>query len=88
MFSFGLLHGMGFAGVLSALGLPPADFALALFSFNAGVEAGQLTVLALAGLCGVWFRGRAWYRRRVVAPASLAIAATGVYWALVRAVGA
>ncbi len=37
VFGFGLLHGMGFAGVLSELGLPRSDFVTALLSFNAGV---------------------------------------------------
>ena len=46
VFSFGLLHGMGFAGVLRDLGLPRSDFLAALVTFNLGVEAGQLTVVA------------------------------------------
>lgn len=45
---FGLLHGMGFAGVLSDIGLPPADIPLALASFNIGIELGQLGVLCVA----------------------------------------
>ena len=39
VFVFGLLHGMGFAGVLSDLGLPRGEFLTALLSFNLGVEA-------------------------------------------------
>ena len=46
-FSFGLLHGFGFAGALTELGLPKSDIPLALFSFNFGVELGQLTFVAL-----------------------------------------
>lgn len=85
VFLFGLLHGMGFAGVLSELGLPRSEFFTALVTFNVGVEAGQLTVIALAALLlGQWFRDRAWYRRRVVIPVSLAIAATGLYWTIQR----
>lgn len=53
-FTFGLLHGFGFAGALSELGLPPNDIPLALLLFNLGVEAGQLAfvgvVLALIAL--------------------------------------
>jgi hydrogenase/urease accessory protein HupE len=45
-FSFGLLHGLGFAGALSAVGLPQGHIPLALLFFNAGVEAGQLTFIA------------------------------------------
>jgi len=45
-FSFGLLHGFGFAGALSAVGLPQGDVPLALFAFNVGVELGQLAFIA------------------------------------------
>ncbi len=49
-FVFGLLHGLGFAGALSEVGIPPDRIALALLSFNLGVEAGQLAfVLAMLG---------------------------------------
>lgn len=41
-FAFGLLHGLGFAGALSQIGLPPAEIPLALLFFNIGVELGQL----------------------------------------------
>jgi hypothetical protein len=47
-FSFGLLHGLGFAGALAEVGLPPADIPLALLSFNLGIEAGQLAFCAVA----------------------------------------
>ena len=86
VFAFGLLHGMGFAGVLSDLGLPRGEFVTALLSFNVGVEAGQLTVLAIAAAAVAWYRQHAWYRRLVVAPASVAIAAVGVYWTIARIV--
>jgi hypothetical protein len=84
VFLFGLLHGLGFAGVLSGLALPSGQFLTALLSFNLGVEAGQLTVIGAAAMAVAWFRGRPWYRRRVVVPASLAIAAVGVYWTITR----
>ncbi|WP_424991174.1 HupE/UreJ family protein [Fluviibacterium sp. S390] len=45
-FLFGLLHGLGFAGALSEIGLPAGDIPLALLAFNLGVEAGQLTFVA------------------------------------------
>jgi len=45
-FTFGLLHGFGFAGGLAALGLPQHDIPLALFLFNVGVETGQLAFVA------------------------------------------
>ena len=45
-FSFGLLHGFGFASALSEIGLPHGDIPLALFTFNVGVEIGQLLFIA------------------------------------------
>jgi hypothetical protein len=86
VFGFGLVHGMGFAGVLSELGLPRSRFITALLCFNGGVELGQLAVIATAFLLvGLPFRREVWYRGRVVVPASLAIAAVGLYWAITRA---
>ncbi len=85
VFAFGLLHGLGFAGVLTELGLPRRAFLPALLSFNVGVELGQLAVLTVAfALVGQPFGSEPWYRRRVVLPASLAIAAVGLWWAIQR----
>jgi hydrogenase/urease accessory protein HupE len=85
VFCFGLLHGMGFAGVLRELGLPRREFVPALIAFNAGVEMGQLTVIAIAFLAvALWWRQREWYRGRIVVPASVAIAATGLFWTVQR----
>ena len=86
VFAFGLLHGMGFAGVLADLGLPRGEFVTALLSFNAGVELGQLTVIALAAVAVAWYRHRIWYHRLIVVPGSLAIAVVGVYWTVARLV--
>jgi len=79
VFAFGLLHGMGFAGVLRELGLPRREFVTALVSFNAGVEGGQLFVIGIAAI----LFARKW-RHRVVVPASLLIAATGLFWTVQR----
>jgi hypothetical protein len=87
VFLFGLLHGLGFAGVLTGLQLPRADFALGLVGFNLGVEAGQLTVIAAVALAVGWWRDRPWYHARIVVPASLAIAAVGLYWTVTRLAG-
>jgi hypothetical protein len=85
VFCFGLLHGMGFAGVLTEIGLPRSEFIPALLSFNAGVEAGQLTVILAAFLVfGLPFRKKAWYRKRIVIPGSLIIATIGLYWSIER----
>lgn len=85
VFGFGLLHGLGFAGVLSELGLPRKQALPALLSFNLGVELGQLSVLALAFLLiGLPFGRRPGYRRWLTIPASIAIAAVGSWWAVQR----
>ena len=60
-FAFGLLHGFGFAGALSEIGLPPAHIPLALLFFNLGVELGQLLFVA-AVLGAGWSLRRLWTR--------------------------
>lgn len=64
-FCFGLLHGLGFAGALTEIGLPESDIPAALLAFNIGVEAGQLAFVAGVLLTGALLR--------VAAPALLAI---------------
>jgi len=87
VFLFGLLHGMGFAGVLTEIGLPQNEYLTALIAFNVGVEFGQLSVILAALLVVGWFRHKPWYRQWVVMPASLAIAAMGLYWTGERVLG-
>ncbi len=58
-FAFGLLHGFGFAGALSEIGMPQGYIPAALLFFNLGVEAGQLAFVAVvlvtaAGLRRIW----------------------------------
>jgi hydrogenase/urease accessory protein HupE len=85
VFAFGLLHGMGFAGALQDVGLPRHEFLTALVTFNAGVEAGQVAVIAAAFALVGWRWGtRSWYRERIVVPASLLIACTALYWTIDR----
>ena len=85
VFGFGLLHGMGFAGVLNEIGLPRSEFLTALITFNIGVELGQLSIIAAAfAVTGLWFRHKPWYRKAVVIPSSVAIAMVGVYWTVER----
>ncbi|MEA2165474.1 MAG: hypothetical protein QOK37_3601 [Thermoanaerobaculia bacterium] len=85
VFAFGLLHGMGFAGVLKEMGLPRSQFLTALITFNAGVELGQLTVIGGAFLfIAYWIRHRSWYRARFVVPASLVVASIGLFWSVQR----
>ena len=88
VFGFGLLHGMGFAGVLQEVGMPRSEFLTALVAFNVGVELGQLSVISLAFLTtGLWLRNKKWYRRGFVVPVSLLIAALGLYWTVERVYG-
>lgn len=84
VFLFGLVHGLGFASVLLDLGIPPGHYVNALVSFNVGVELGQIAVIAIAFALVGWFRNRAWYRARVVIPASAAIGLLGLYVAVDR----
>jgi len=87
VFVFGLLHGMGFAGVLSEIGLPQSEFITGLISFNVGVELGQLAVIGLCLLLFGWARNRSWYRAVIVIPLSSLITVIGLYWAWERAFG-
>lgn len=82
---FGLIHGMGFASALSELGLPKDQFLTSLITFNVGVELGQFTIILLAWLLiGKWFNKKPWYKKRVVIPISLVIAAISFYWTIER----
>ena len=85
VFLFGLLHGLGFAGVLSDFGMPKGDFAEALISFNVGVELGQLAVISIAFvLLRFWFQDHSKYRKFIVVPGSVFISVIGSYWFLER----
>jgi hypothetical protein len=85
VFVFGLLHGLGFAGVLVELGLPRSEFLTGLFAFNCGVEAGQLTVIGSAYVLATYFAHTCpRYRDAVVLPGSALIAIAGLCWTLVR----
>ena len=84
VFGFGMIHGMGFAGVLSEVGLPREQLGTALLCFNVGVELGQLAVIALAWAATVWFQRRDWYGPWVRRPLCLLIALAGVVWTVER----
>lgn len=85
VFIFGLVHGMGFAGALGQLGLPPTAYLLSLVLFNLGVELGQLTIILSAFLLlGRWFGDKPWYRTRIVIPLSVVIAAVAAWWTIQR----
>lgn len=84
VFAFGLLHGLGFAGVLGELGLPQGALVPALLAFNIGVELGQLAVLALAFAAVGWARQRPFFPSMIARPASVVIAGFGLWWFVER----
>ena len=84
-FAFGLLHGFGFAGALTGIGLPPSNLPMALLFFNVGVELGQLAFVALVLL--LWrshtvlsARGPAWTELA----AMYAVGSVAMFWFLSR----
>ena len=84
-FTFGLLHGFGFAGALSQIGLPTGDVPLALLAFNLGVEAGQIAFIAAATALlratqALRIRPRPWMR----AVPAYTIGAFASFWLLQR----
>lgn len=84
IFCFGLLHGLGFAGVLKEIGFIGSQFVASLLAFNIGVELGQLAVIALCFTAFGWMTGRPLYQGRVVVPVSSLIALIGAYWLVER----
>jgi hypothetical protein len=85
-FPFGLVHGFGFAGALHEIALPASDVPAALFSFNAGVEAGQVAVLFVVLPTILWLRRHPWFAGHGVRAISGAIALAGVVWFVGRVV--
>lgn len=86
VFCFGLLHGLGFASVLTEFGLSAQSFVAGLIGFNIGVELGQLAVILICFvLFGFWFRYKSWYRSVIVVNGSAAIGLIGGYWFIERA---
>jgi hydrogenase/urease accessory protein HupE len=89
-FSFGLLHGFGFASALTDIGLPQGDLPLALFSFNVGVEVGQLifigTVLGLLA-CAKRIDFPPVIERHALSVATYAIGTMAAFWFIERLAG-
>lgn len=82
-FLFGLVHGLGFAGALKDFGLPENHLAMALLTFNVGVELGQLAVVGVAYLA---YRALSGWSRFAIArtPALYAIGSVAAYWSVGR----
>lgn len=83
-FLFGLIHGLSFATALGPMRLPPLGMALALGSFNLGIEAGQIALALLLVPIVFILRHEAVYRRIVAPAASLAAAGLAGLWFLDR----
>ena len=83
-FVFGLVHGFGFAGALREIAVSAAELPAALASFNVGVEAGQLAVLAIVLPCTAWLARRRWFAAGGLQAASVGISAIGLGWFVVR----
>ncbi|MGY2886030.1 hypothetical protein ACVIHI_003144 [Bradyrhizobium sp. USDA 4524] len=84
-FTFGLLHGFGFAGALREVGLPEGHVPLALLFFNVGVEIGQLLFIAAAVCLSFWFLR--FHRSRIrwaSLATSYAIGSLAMFWVIER----
>ena len=86
IFAFGLLHGLGFAGVISEIGLSQTNFILTLISFNVGVEFGQLFVILVCFGIAYWIKEKMWYKKYFTNPLSMLIAIIGLYWFFERVI--
>lgn len=86
VFGSGLVHGLGFAHCFEETLVGKADFLPALFSFNMGIEAGQLVIVGTAWLLTVAWREKENYRSHIAKPASCLIALSGIFWAVERAI--
>ena len=87
-FLFGLLHGFGFAGALAEIGLPQSEMPTALLTFNLGVEAGQLVIVAVT-MAALWALGKvkpAWLKP-VQTIGAYAIGAVAAMWLIERVLG-
>jgi hypothetical protein len=84
-FLFGLIHGFGFASVLSDLGLPKNALVLALVGFNVGVELGQLAIVAAFLPLAFYLRRTMLYRRIILLGGSGLIALLATAWLVERA---
>jgi len=80
VFSFGLLHGLGFATLLTEYGLPKDNFISLLLAFNVGVEFGQFAVLLAAFILVRLIYLKTEYKNQLKTPASIVIGCTGLFW--------
>lgn len=86
-FLFGLIHGFGFANVLTELGLPQSTLLLALVGFNLGVEVGQVVIVAIFLPIAFLLRDTWAYRRLILVAGSLLITGIAAAWLVERVFG-
>ncbi len=84
VFAFGLIHGLGFAGVMSTKIDSTSSLVVGLLGINIGVEFGQLAVIAVALIATAGMKDDEKYRNWVVVPCSILIALAGLWWAVER----
>jgi HupE / UreJ protein len=79
-FTFGLIHGFGFASVLTELGLPKDALVLSLLGFNLGVEIGQLAIVAVFLPVGYVLRNTVFYRKGIFVGGSILTMLVALVW--------
>lgn len=84
-FAFGLIHGFGFAAALKDLGLGTGSLAVSLFGFNAGVELGQLVIVASVIPLAFTVRQTRFYRVGIMRVGSTLVALVASAWFVERA---
>ena len=85
-FGFGLLHGFGFAGALSEIGIANEQLLLSLLFFNVGIEIGQLIMIPLF-LISIWLLQKIKFNFSVTKLSSYAIGGMGSFWLIERVLG-
>ena len=85
-FIFGLLHGMGFAGALTDIGITNENIFLSLLFFNIGIELGQLILIPIFSFI-IWTIYRLNYYKTIASTVSYVIGSMGIYWVIVRFTG-
>jgi hydrogenase/urease accessory protein HupE len=84
-FGFGFIHGFGFASVLREMDLPPSALGWSLFSFNLGVEIGQLIVVVAVASALAALRARSeLFGRKLAFAGSVAVIVAGAFWFIQR----
>jgi hypothetical protein len=84
-FTFGLVHGLGFAGALSEIGIPQNEVPLALLMFNVGVETGQVLFVAfVSGALVIMHRLHETISVRIARYAPYAIGSVAAFWTIQR----